>query len=136
MYELQKIAPDFQTYAQSPLGAMSDILSQYSGETINRPRVIVGQFEVSIQTGPSRYCEPRVNLPLLSQYSRVEIAIFEKDPTGGRAKWVNPRKDPRFRKTRWARLFETGSSPVAGYIPQNRLRSVMRSLAVASLLPL
>lgn len=41
-----------------------------------RRRARVGNYGISIQASKHHYCEPRENLPQLSDYSRWEVAVY------------------------------------------------------------
>lgn len=83
-----------------------------------------GDVVLSIVAGQYAYCQPRSNLPQLSDYATVEIAlVHQKDGL------VSPAS---LGLNEFIGHFEDGESPVAGYVSLetvNRVREALKQRA-------
>lgn len=82
-----------------------------------------GEYYLSVQGSEGAYSEPRTDLPKLTDYDEVEIAIFDK---GGKGELVTPRSDRNLRKMPHASAFS--GDTVAGWISLDKVVDIMRFL--------
>ena len=82
----------------------------------NFPHVKAGEYELSIQASKNHYSIPRDNFETIGDYFQVEVGLLKND------KLVQP-PIRRFRKH-----FELGESPVAGYMPVEKVQELYDAL--------
>jgi hypothetical protein len=88
------------------------------------PLELKNGYSISIQASEFHYCNPRQTLDP-DKYTTMEIAIFNR-----RGSFFNVKKSrSKFIKDKeWLKLFESGSSPVAGYVPIETIQEIIDNL--------
>ena len=87
------------------------------------PGIRVGDFILSIQGSTHAYSVPQKDYYKLSDYDKLEVAIFDKQK-----QWVSPQSDERLKHFEWAKLFEENECPVAGYVTIPQIERIIENL--------
>lgn len=93
----------------------------FAGEWKIRPVENYGDVNLSVQASTMHYSKPRIDGLTIDEYEKVEIALLK--PSG-----VFLKPSDIDLPNHLAELFESGKSPVAGYITQAQLKEVREFL--------